>query len=85
MASGLPEMVAVRWQCRRGMLELDMILLPFFEEQYVGLTVDEKIAFIDLLKEEDQVLYQWLIGREEPVTPELTEILQKIRLFQWKK
>ena len=76
----LPEMEAVRWQCRRGMLELDMMLLPFFETQYKGLTVDEKVAFIDLLKENDQVLYQWFIGRQEPLVPALQDILQKIRL-----
>lgn len=85
MENGLPESVSVRWQCRRGMLELDMMLLPFFESQYEDLTFDEKVAFIDLLTESDQTLYQWLIGREEPETKALKAILQKVRLFKWKE
>lgn len=33
----------IRWKCRRGMLELDIILENFYEQQFQTLTNDEKI------------------------------------------
>ena len=35
----------LRWGCRRGMLELDMLLLPFFDEHYLNMTEKEKQSF----------------------------------------
>lgn len=35
----------IRWQCRRGMLEIDAILLPFFDKHFDALSDPEKISF----------------------------------------
>jgi len=54
----------IRWQCRRGMLELDMILISFFDNCYESLTIEEQGAFIRLLEYPDPTLYAWLMGRK---------------------
>ncbi len=54
------------WHSRRGMLELDLILVPFAEKVLPGLSSDEKRAYAELLEEEDQDLFLWLV-RGEPV------------------
>lgn len=65
------------WHSRRGMLELDLILLPFLERCFKTLEPVLQKAYSDLLKEEDQDIYAWLVGRE--VAPEpLRDIVAKI-------
>lgn len=68
----------LRWQCRRGMLELDLLLGLFLEQDFDHLPHSEQAIFIHLLTYPDQTLYRWLL---EPMLCEnLNErkILQKI-------
>lgn len=50
--------------CRRGMLELDLILINFLEIKYINLTSKLKYEFNNFLKESDQTLYSILIKNE---------------------
>jgi antitoxin CptB len=75
----LPSTASVRWQCRRGMLELDMLLLPFFDNYYEKLSVEQKKTFIDLLAFPDQELYAMLIGREIPDSFALQSMVERLR------
>lgn len=77
----LPSTASVRWQCRRGMLELDMLLLPFFDTIYETLSVEQKKAFIDLLAFPDQEIYAFLLARQIPDSLALQFIVQHIRGF----
>ena len=52
----------IRWQCRRGMLELDIILERFLNQRYEQLSSENKLLFSRLLNESDPVLADWLIG-----------------------
>lgn len=56
----------IRWRCRRGVLELDVILTRFLEQKYDGLSEDELIKFYALLELPDPLLQQWLIYGEMP-------------------
>jgi antitoxin CptB len=56
----------LRWQCRRGLLELDLLLLRFLDQQYAGLAPDQQQAFQRLLERADQSLLAWLQGQECP-------------------
>ncbi|WP_299592013.1 succinate dehydrogenase assembly factor 2 [uncultured Microbulbifer sp.] len=67
------------WACRRGMLELDLVLLPFLENVYETLPEDDKQRFITLLDEQDQDLFAWFLRRDDPEDPELKIIVQIIR------
>ncbi|HAU4912655.1 TPA: succinate dehydrogenase assembly factor 2, partial [Aeromonas hydrophila] len=46
----------LKWACRRGMLELDVIFMPFFEHEFDGLSEAEQQTFIRLLECEDPEL-----------------------------
>ncbi len=59
-----PDSRQIRWKCRRGMLELDYLLLNFFDRYYDVLSTDQKNIFNILLASTDVELYQWLIRKE---------------------
>lgn len=59
------EINQIRWACRRGMLELDLILLPFLENVLPTLDESDKLKFEQLLECEDQDLFAWLMKRGE--------------------
>lgn len=73
-------MSKIRWQCRRGMLELDLLLLDFVEKKYEKLNEIEKQQFESLLTHSDQDLYQWLTGMSNPDSLELQSIVEKVRV-----
>ena len=68
----------IRWQCRRGMLELDFIFQRFFEERYPHLSLQQQTAFEQLLKQDDPVLFDWLITGVPCKETELQEIVKLI-------
>lgn len=69
----------VRWQCRRGMLELDMLLHKFYDSQYQHLNDEDKALFSTLLQYPDHDLYQLLMGSEEPENIHLKPIIYLIK------
>jgi antitoxin CptB len=69
----------LRWQCRRGMLELDLLLNRFLDRGYDALDPAGRSAFIRLLGYEDQILQDWLIGHAVPAEPALSALVVKIR------
>jgi succinate dehydrogenase flavin-adding protein (antitoxin of CptAB toxin-antitoxin module) len=56
----------VRWRCRRGLLELDLILQGFLEKRYPHLDADQRRLFDELLEEADNDLLDLAMGRCEP-------------------
>ena len=72
----------LRWQCRRGMLELDLLLLEFLEQHYAELDETHRQAFAALLDYPDQILQRWLLSAEsqDGVDPRVREIVQRIRV-----
>lgn len=69
----------VKWACRRGMLELDLILIRYFDQHFEALSPEEKQAFIQLLNEADPDIFNWLMGYSEPETNILRGIIATIR------
>ncbi|ODN42236.1 FAD assembly factor SdhE [Piscirickettsia litoralis] len=65
----------LRWACRRGMLELDLVLQPYVEKAYDTSSDRHKELFCKLLSEADQDLFVWFTQREVPKDPELAEIV----------
>ncbi len=59
------DMDRIRWQCRRGLLEMDLILQRFLAEDFDSLTPGELNLFKELLGEVDTVLLAWVMGQEE--------------------
>lgn len=57
---------ALRWRCRRGLLELDLALQGFLDSAYEGLTPREQAQFADLLAENDADIWAWIQGAPAP-------------------
>lgn len=72
------ELNRLRWRSRRGMLELDLLLLPFYDEVFTDLEPDEQQAFIKLLEQDDPDLLQWFSRKGESDDPELAALVEKI-------
>ena len=69
----------LRWQCRRGMLELDLLLQPFVEKNYTRLSETSQAAFRELLNYPDQELQEILLGNKVPGNKEVADVTNKIR------
>lgn len=67
------------WSSRRGMLELDLVLMPFIENIYPSLDELDQLRYQQLLDEQDQDLFAWFMRREDPENPELLRIVKIIR------
>jgi len=67
------------WQCRRGMRELDELLLGFLARGYAGLDADGRTAFDSLLAYPDAVLLELLMGRMAPADKDAADIVRAIR------
>jgi len=68
----------LRWQCRRGMLELDIILNRFVDQNWHSLDNDLKAEFEILLRCSDQQLQKWLCEGKEAEN-EVTNIVNRLR------
>ena len=68
-----------RWRCRRGLLELDLLLQRFVDHHYADLSDTERIAFERLLAFPDTELLELLQGGGEAVNPELAGIVTTVR------
>lgn len=66
------------WHSRRGMLELDLILVPFAESVLPGLPAELQNAYADLLLEEDQDLFQWLVKKQPVPKDSLQQIIDTV-------
>lgn len=73
------EMSQMKWRCRRGIKELDIILGKYLEQHYKTAHQNEQKAFRQLLNLEDPVLYSMLLANEEPASPDHTELLHKLK------
>ncbi|MCX7116797.1 MAG: succinate dehydrogenase assembly factor 2 [Legionellales bacterium] len=69
----------INWQCRRGMLELDLLCLKFVKYHIHSLTEVQLQAFEQLLEQSDPLLLSYLMGHETVHEKELVEIVAFIR------
>jgi len=72
------ELRRLRWRCRRGMRELDQLMLRYLDQRWATADADERAQFERLLASEDDALWRWCMGREVCVDPALNGILQRI-------
>ena len=67
------------WHSRRGMLEIDVMLMPFTEHQYLNLSANDQRAYRRLLDCEDQDIWEWLRGFRLPDDQDLARIVLLVR------
>jgi antitoxin CptB len=72
-----PDVGRLRWRCRRGMKELDILLTRYMDERYRTAPAEEQQAFQGLLETQDPVIYAYCLGQERP--PEhLAALIERI-------
>ena len=65
------------WHSRRGMLELDLLLVPFVQEVFDDLTIDDQVLYQDLLHHEDQDIYTLLMSSSHSENKKYATITSK--------
>ena len=68
----------LKWACRRGMLELDVIFMPCVEEGFNDLSEADKVIFESLLTCDDPDLYAWLMGHQACNNPDYKRLIDHI-------
>lgn len=73
------ELRRLRWRCRRGMKELDQLLLRWLEREWAAASEAQRGVFLRLLDCEDDRLWRWFLGHENPSDAALHALVQHIR------
>jgi len=66
------------WHSRRGMLELDVLLVPFLKEEYLNLSKADQALYSQLLECEDPDLFKWFMQHAAPEDKDLAHIVNLI-------
>ena len=66
------------WHSRRGMLELDLLLVPFAQEVFETLAPDQQQLYEKLLQEEDHDLWNWFLDITEPPQTKFKPLIEQI-------
>jgi antitoxin CptB len=76
----MSELDRVRWSCRRGLLELDLVLERFVTDHYERLSQREKAVLRELLKLPDNDLLDLAMGRADTTDPEYGDLIKLMRV-----
>jgi len=79
MSGGHDRLKKLRWQSRRGMKELDVLFEAFIEVQAERLVAGDWPGLERLLDQEDDVLLDWIAGRNMPPDPTMVELVKSIK------
>lgn len=69
----------VKWQSRRGMRELDLMLLPFVDIDLPKCDEQMLNDYVDLLEASDLELVRWFNGTEEANTESRRKVIEFIK------
>ena len=53
----------VKWKCRKGLRELDILLSKYFEEKYPYLTDEEKLVFLEFIELDTYAILDMLTNK----------------------
>jgi antitoxin CptB len=69
----------LRWRCRRGMRELDIVLSRFLDEDFAQLSPAQRAQFATLLDVSDPDLYDWVLQRGAPPPAEFQALIVRLQ------
>lgn len=75
----MKELDRIRWRCRRGMLELDIVLQGFVEKHYMQLNKAELQHFDTLLNLPDNDLWDMITSKKKVEDIKLQPVLQLLQ------
>ena len=79
MTSHAIDYQALRWRCRRGMLELDILLNAFLDRHYHTMTPEQGDVFSAILDYPDQVLFDLLLGNMQSSDASVNRLVTEIQ------
>ena len=79
MAQDAQHLAKLRWDCRRGMRELDELLLRYLAEYYPSSSEAHKLAFRQLLDLQDPELLRYLLGKLVSEDEFVADVVARIR------
>ena len=68
----------LRWRCRRGMKELDVLLTRYLDRDYYNVAVPQREAFEQLLDMPDPDILDYILGRRAPQNRELALVIARL-------
>ena len=76
----MKELERLRWRCRRGLLELDIVLGRFIEQHYASLSKAQQAEFDELLDMPDPTLWDMIANTQlSPLQSERSEVLKLLQ------
>ncbi|TNF89861.1 MAG: succinate dehydrogenase assembly factor 2 family protein [Gammaproteobacteria bacterium] len=75
----MSELSRLRWLCRRGMKELDVVLSGYLEQNYATASPEDQASFRRLLDMPDPDVYGMLLGRGKIDDPGLERLIEFLR------
>jgi len=75
----MSELSRLRWLCRRGMKELDVVVSAYLERYYETASSAEQGQFRSLLEMSDPDLYGLLLGREQADDAATRRLIERLR------
>jgi antitoxin CptB len=75
----MSELSRLRWLCRRGMKELDVVMSGYLEQYYESDSRENREYFKSLLEMPDPELYRLLLGRSEAEDPGIGRFVEFLR------
>ena len=73
------ELRRLRWRCRRGMRELDQLLVRYLDVEWQRASDAERTVFLRLLETEDDRLWHWFMGFEAATDADISQMVDRIR------
>ncbi|MGH8191515.1 MAG: succinate dehydrogenase assembly factor 2 [Rhodanobacteraceae bacterium] len=74
-----PQLKRLRWRCRRGTRELDVLLGGWLDRHAGAGDAAMLQAFDELLDQQDPELWDWLMGHAQPARADWRAIVADIR------
>jgi len=77
--ANVSEVSRLRWQCRRGMLELDALLGDFVDLHYSKMDKHDQKVFREILNFPDQLLFDYFFGNGKSIDKDVNNVIERIR------
>jgi antitoxin CptB len=79
VSAQLAEYSELKWRCRRGMLELDILLNSYLDKNYSTMSAQQAETFSVVLDYPDQVLFDLLLGNMQSSDARINRLVSEIR------
>jgi len=75
----MSEISKLRWQCRRGMKELDLLLENYLNRDFNKASPADQLAFVNLLNLPDPILLAYVMNQQQPATEDERRVVTRLR------